>query len=410
MNRETQSKRQKECINKWIKAGCRGTCVCVTGFGKTRVGLIGILAVRKANPNCSILIVVPSTHLEEQWKKAIVKYDLKNVSIEILNSACKRSSKYDLLVIDEVHHTASEEFIGVYKRANGYILGLTATFDRLDGREKFLNTFCPVVDTVDIIEALDNDWLSKYREFELLVSVEDIGDYLQLCDEFQEAFDYFGMDFKFAMSTIGNKDRRMQIAKAMNVNYGKLTSMSVKFQKTMNARKKFIMQHPMKIKIANHIIESLRNDKKIITFSSTVDQSKEVNADYYVNSKRTKKANSNSIEEFCKVKTGVMSSVKALNEGVDIPGLNTAIIISCNSSKINKIQQLGRVIRIEDNKTVNVFTIVIKDTIEEKWYENSTTDRPYIKINLRELEKILNNEKIDKNVRYGESVSQEFRV
>ena len=49
-----RSKRQKECVRKWIEAGCRATIEGTTGFGKTRVGILAIKKFLSKNPDKSI--------------------------------------------------------------------------------------------------------------------------------------------------------------------------------------------------------------------------------------------------------------------------------------------------------------------------------------------------------------------
>lgn len=34
--------RQEKCVEKWVKAKCKGTLIAATGFGKTRVALMCI--------------------------------------------------------------------------------------------------------------------------------------------------------------------------------------------------------------------------------------------------------------------------------------------------------------------------------------------------------------------------------
>ena len=58
--------------------------------------------------------------------------------------------------------------ITVYK----YLLGLTATWTRLDGSEKYLEQFMSVCDTITLQEALENNWVSSYRKYKVLLHVD----------------------------------------------------------------------------------------------------------------------------------------------------------------------------------------------------------------------------------------------
>ena len=49
----------------------------------------------------------------------------------------------------------------------------------------------------------------------------------------------------------------------------------------------------------------------------------------------------------------------------------------------------GRVIRYEEGKEAEVFTLVIKNTMEENWFSNSNVGKQYIEITEDELDEIL---------------------
>jgi len=49
----------------------------------------------------------------------------------------------------------------------------------------------------------------------------------------------------------------------------------------------------------------------------------------------------------------------------------------------------GRIIRYEEGKEAEIFTLVIKGTNEEAWYSTSTAGKNYIEISLSELDDIL---------------------
>lgn len=78
---------------------------------------------------------------------------------------------------------------------------------------------------------------------------------------------------------------------------------------------------------------------------------------------------------------------------LDIRGLSVAIILGTDSSETKARQRRGRTIRKEGNKIAEVFYIVIKDTVEEKWVQNNhRSDQNYITIDEKGLEQVLNGE------------------
>ena len=81
-----------------------------------------------------------------------------NIEVLVLNTAAKRPFYCNMLVIDEVHRAAAEELSQMFLNCKPvFVLGLTATYERLDGREKLiLDKFCPVIDEISLEEAEKN--------------------------------------------------------------------------------------------------------------------------------------------------------------------------------------------------------------------------------------------------------------
>ena len=407
----TRSERQELAVSKWIKAGCRGTCAWATGSGKTRVAIIAIKSFLTKNTGKNIKIIVPTEHLKIQWLLELDKYGLSlHTNVEIINSAVKKEERIDLLILDEAHRYGSDSFIEIFKiKHPKLILGLSATFHRLDGRHRIIEKYCPIIDTVTVKEALKNGWLSSYREYKVVVQVDDFHIYQQASQEFQDMFAIFNFDFNLAMKCVTNIVYRRYYGKTLGIASKDMDAISYTWQRALRKRKEFVMNHPDKIEITRKILEA-RPFSKAITFSGTIKQAEKIGIGTVVHSGKTKKKNRLTIEEFSSMPTGVINSSKSLNEGVDIPGLNLAIILTNSSSPNEKIQRIGRVIRKEDGKLAEIFTLVIKGTIEEKWFENSSQYSSYIEITESELDDILNGEQSEGREREGKEIDQLFRL
>lgn len=165
---------------------------------------------------------------------------------------------------------------------------------------------------------------------------------------------------------VTNAITRNKYAKYMGVSKQEIDAHTFQWNTAMRKRKEFVQNHPKKVEIAQKIIDA-RSDKKIITFCSTIKQAESIKRGFVVHSGVAKKKNRITIEEFSKMKTGVINSSKALTEGLDCPGLSVGIILSTNSSKTKKTQERGRVIRAEEGKEAEIFTLIIPYTVEEKW-------------------------------------------
>ena len=124
-----------------------------------------------------------------------------------------------------------------------------------------------------------------------------------------------------------------------------------------------------------------RKDKKCIVFAPTIKVCELLGTDYILHSKCTKKKNSETLTKFNSALFGSIGSSKALTEGVDVKGLNLAIILHNTSSSTERIQKYGRVIRAEEGKVAEIFSLVIDETVEMQWfkkYDNNTIEVLFI--------------------------------
>lgn len=403
----TRSERQKICLKKWLKAGGRATVVAATGFGKTKTAIDLIEAFVKRNEDSSSLIIVPTQVLKEQWIDKLDERNLiNNARVEIINSAIKLNWTCDLLVIDEIHLTPSDTFKKIFECVDyKNILGLTGTFERLDGKELYISHYAPVCDNITIDEAEQNGWVAPHKEYLVLLDV-DLTEYNNLTKEFNQCFSQFNWDFGLAMGCATDIVRCRKYAKSLGVNANTLMGVAQKWNRCMRKRKEFIYKHPKKMEIAKKIIAA-RPSSKGITFSSTIDQADSFGFGWVMHSKKKAKENQKAIQEFNDAEMGYMHTSKAADQGLDCKGVNLEIILHTDSSKIRKTQRVGRAIRYEGDKTSEIFTLVLKGTQEVNWFNNSNTSR-ITTINEEQLEKVLNGESIETREREN-IVNTKFR-
>ena len=395
--------RQEKCVEKWVKAKCKGTLIAATGFGKTRVALMCIKKFLDKNPQASIMVVVPTQTLKDQWIGLLLTNGIAFVNVEIINTVVKDDHvkfQCDLLVIDEIHTCGANQFFKVFEQVKyKIILGLTATLERLDGRHILLEKKAPVFDEITIEECLKNQWVSTYKKYKVLLDV-DLTEYTQANTEFYNHFAFFNFDFDKAMKCLGPTGYlgRESLLKQICSDSSKykdvrkeITAHAFGFMKTLQARKSFIANHPKKIEITNKILEN-RLNSKAITFSPTIKIAEKIKYGGVLHSKQTKKKRNLSIEEFIGMTSGCINTSKALDVGNDIPGVNLGIILGIDSSKTRLIQRTGRIIRYSPGKEAEIFILVIKGTVEEEWLRRSSGVSSYITIDEEGLEKVLANQ------------------
>ena len=262
-----------------------------------------------------------------------------------------------------------------------------------------MEKYCPVIDTITLQEALTNNWISQYTEYQVLIDVDDIDVYKEYNKEFVYHFEFFSFDWNRVMKCIGKngfierarlrdemcprgtESERKQVFKNITIH-------AAGFMRAMQKRKAFINNHPKKIEIARKIINA-RPFSKIITFSNNIKMAEAIKiGEVYTGKDSKKKARAN-LEEFNQKQTGIINSVKKLIEGADLQGLDTAIMLGIDSSETRATQARGRAIRFKDGKHAEIFNIIINDTVEVDWMRKSHQKSSYVTIDEEGLNDVL---------------------
>ena len=371
---------------------------------KTRVAIDAFKKILTKYPNLKALIVVPTETLKNQWVSILDNQGLGlNSEVVVINTAAKKQYSCDLLILDEIHRVPADTFSQVFNTVKyKLILGLTATLERLDGKHSLIEKHCPVVDEVTLEVAKLNGWVSDFTEFQVIITAEDIENYKNYNKEFVQHFEFFNFDFNLAMSLLGASGikNKLQLRDKMcqqNPNLNKsdvlkaINYHSRAFMSAMQNRKKYIYNHPQKIEIAREIIKH-RADKKIITFSANTKMAESIGVGYVYTGKESKKKNRITVEEFAKLDKGVINTCQLANEGFDCPGLSVGIVMGLDSSSTKSTQRTGRVVRKEEQKYAEMFTLVIDNTAELEWYRKSHKEGTYVTIDVENLMHVLKGE------------------
>ena len=355
--------RQLEGVQKWITNNCSGCLNYATGVGKTYTA---ILAINQVNPS-SIIVVVPTIILKEQWEKELTKAKIINYTVIVINTASKLSLVCDMLIVDEWHSSAANTFKEIYKGINySKLLALTATVERIDGEEDFLLNLCPIVDVITLDDALANQWISSYQVYNLAVpfSVKEELAYVKA----NNAFKYYSMQLGFGNSF---DTAKKWLASGTTTEKG----MAAAYYNSMRKRKQCIVDNSNKAKVTVDLVRKYSSSYGII-FSESIAFADNVKNDLSdicvsIHSKMTKKQQIEMMKVFKdnRTKKTWLSTVKAMNAGVDIPKLEIGIIASFNSSKLVNTQTLGRLLRLNGDKQAKIINLYTPDTQEKSWLD-----------------------------------------
>ncbi len=360
---------QKEAVAEWTRQGGQGVVVLPTGSGKTHVAVMAIDQRRR-----STLVVAPTLDLVRQWydllrttfrtKVGVVgggEHDVQPLTVTTYDSAYLHmenfGARFGIVVFDECHHLPS----GAYSMAAQaclapFRLGLTATPERSDGREAALtNLIGPVVYRQEIGE-LSGEYLADYETVRLNV---------ELSPEEREEHDEARAEY---LAFIRQQGIRMGDPRG----FGEFIMRSARSPEGRSAMRAYRRQRelafaaPAKLDYVENLLHEHRRGRAIIFTQD--------NATAYRVSKRflipaithqTKiKERSAILERFSEGTYGAVVTSKVLNEGVDVPDANVAIVISGSGSVREHVQRLGRILRPRDGKRATLYELVSAGTSE----------------------------------------------
>ncbi len=361
---------QEDALHRWFGSKSRGVIVLPTGAGKTLVALEAIRLLKSTT-----LIVVPTLDLINQWREALHQHlnvseigvlgggskSITDITVSTYDSASllstKISTRFGLLVFDEVHHLPSPTYrLAAESSIAPYRLGLTATPERYD--ELHLDLEQLVGPTVYRIapRLLEREgYLAQYRIQTIQVSLSPeekiqyeahMKIFRNYTKKLNEILPGWNFDTIVARTLFDPEARR-----------------ALSF---LEKARRIALEASKKIKYIESLLEEHR-DEKVIIFSRYTRIVEKI-SDLFGIPLITHKTKVSEREQilsgfrdgtFTKIVTG-----QVLDEGVDVPDASVGIIISGTGSKREFIQRLGRLLRPKKKEAL-LIELVTESTIED---------------------------------------------
>ncbi|OIB56437.1 DEAD/DEAH box helicase family protein [Natrialba sp. SSL1] len=333
-----------------VKRAPAGVLELPTGSGKTVIALKAI--ERLAVPT---LVVVPTIDLLEQWQRELEsEFDCavgrfgggeqrrEPITVSTYDSAYLKADsvgdRFGLVVFDEVHHLGGEGYREIARLlAAPARLGLTATFERPDEAHEIIEEIVgPLVHRVDVDE-LAGDHLAAYDVKRLEVSLTPAER-----EEYEEKQNVFS-------NYLARSNIRMQSGS----DYQELVKRSGNdpaAREALLARQRareLARGSEAKLDALQDILDRHRNDR-IIVFTASNDLAYDVSERFLIPTitHQTGAAERRALLESFRDGTYTrIATSNVLDEGVDVPDANVAVVLSGSGSEREFTQRLGRILR-----------------------------------------------------------------
>ena len=380
---------QKIALAKWLSNGKRGVISVATGGGKT---FFAFLAHKQLSADTILLIVVPTEALQDQWVVNITEEfnvpesdigilnsrsseeDFKKWNVVVINSARKLDiseavKRQIFLVVDECHRSGSYENSKALLGEWAHTLGLSATPERQfdDGFERYIEiALGKLIFEYSVAEAIRDGVLTPFQ----LINIE-----VPLTGSEQEKHDKY----------------TKQIARLMGSNQD--SESKGKIEMVLRNRARNYQNALGRIPVTVQIMEDLHGLRTII-FHESISAAEKISnklkqrnhSVITYHSRISSKLRRDNLRLFRKGLVNVLVTCRALDEGLNIPETEIAIISSATSSDRQRIQRLGRVLRPAKGKTsATVYTLFATEIEKKRLQEESEDLSDLVDVNWKEV-------------------------
>lgn len=380
---------QEEAISKWMNNNAHGFFVMATGTGKTWTAIYAAKELLKTH-EATVVICAPYKHLVKQWaedvskafpyaeiilvssenptweqqiSKAIVKKNYhKNTQLIIISTivsfgldrfkaTINKDKGEKLLIVDEAHRfkATTDSIKNEYK----YLLGLSAT--PYSGKSatrgvQLMNWFGGQVFSLSIEEALDRGFLVPYKYHPI---------YVYSTEEEEDRFMYQSSRIPrcFKNGVCIDPDELVKILR----NRLRIISMA-------NSKIVQIQEIIGELKDKNHVVVYCGDGRLFDDSGEEIRHIRMVkralNNLGYRASQFTASENMHDrmelVDAFNKGEITALAAIRCLDEGINIPSIKSALILSSNDDYREFVQRRGRILRLYDGKEcADIYDVVV---------------------------------------------------
>lgn len=381
---------QKEAISAWVNNNYHGFYVMATGTGKTWTAIYSAKELIETKP-AMIVICAPYKHLVRQWADDVVKtfpgaklimvssenpqweqqinheiirkkYNPNNQIIIISTiasfkmdrfmAAIQKSTDDKLLIVDEAHRFTDRP--DSLKQTFNYMLGLSATpFSGASAQRglELMEFFGGQVFNLPIEVAMERGFLVPYNYYPIFVNAteEEEGKFRSYTQKILSCFkNKKCINPDLLVKSLRNRLRVISMAEEKQTRIDEIIN-------TISERDHFVVYCGDGRLFDNNTGEELRHIqsvKRVLTahgfkasqFTATENMATRMEL----------------VDAFNKGEISAMAAIRCLDEGINIPSIKSALILSSNDDYREFVQRRGRILRKYDNKPfANIYDVIV---------------------------------------------------
>ncbi len=361
---------QVEGLKAWWEAGGKGVVVLPTGTGKTHLANMAI--ERAERPT---LVITPTIDLMNQWYDELVLsfgtevgllgggyYDIRPLMVTTYDSAYlnmdRLGNKFGLIVFDECHHLPGPTYgTAAICAIAPFRLGLTATPERADMAHAHLDVLIgPIVYRREITQ-LRGHYLADYRVMTL---------YVQLSDEERARYEQARELYRGFVRDAGI-DMRQPNGWSRFIYEAHRSPEGREAFRAYREQRELALAAPAKLNLLGRLLERHNGDRVLIFThdnATVYTIARQFLVPVITHQTKTKERR----DVLLKFNSGaypIVATSRVLNEGVNVPEANVAVVLSGSGSVREHVQRLGRVLRKSGDKEAVMYEVITRDTVEE---------------------------------------------
>lgn len=365
---------QRDAVRRWLEAEGRGVVVLPTGAGKTIVAMMAMEAI-----GARTLVVVPTIELLQQWRTGLVEklgvpadsvgvigggsHELRPITVITYHSAVSPTRSlpdFGLVIFDEVHHLPAASYRHIPCKVGApCILGLSATTERMDGRERDLEELAgPEVYRKLPAELARDKHIASFIEKRL---------YVDLSAEERARYEQAVAEYRWYMA---GRLGHVAPGPAAFQDLIRRSATDPAAQRALQAHHQarlIALNAQAKVNLVGELLQKHR-DEKVIVFSEfnaiveTISRHLLLPSITYKTPTRERRL---VLERFRSGRYSKLVTGRVLNEGVDVPDASVAIVVSGSAATREYIQRLGRILRPKPN-TALLYELITRHTGESR--------------------------------------------